>query len=153
MPRCCSVSTLSRYGIMFRRLLTRETGAAPWRELVRVYRRLEARGEIRGGRFVSGAAGEQFALPEAVTQLRELRRHPRSGHVCVICTADPLNLSGIVTAGERIRAAGSNQMAYRDGTPIAVMERGSLRALVPLGRDEEADLWRVLSRRRVSRVA
>jgi ATP-dependent Lhr-like helicase len=144
---------LSRYGIMFRRLLTRETGAAPWRELVRVYRRLEARGEIRGGRFVSGAAGEQFALPEAVTQLRELRRHPRSGHVCVICTADPLNLSGIVTAGERIRAAGSNQMAYRDGTPIAVMERGSLRALVPLGRDEEADLWRVLSRRRVSRVA
>jgi ATP-dependent Lhr-like helicase len=144
---------LGRYGIVFRRLLARETGAAPWRDLARVYRRLEARGEVRGGRFVSGMAGEQFALPEAVTQLRELRRTARSGHVCTICTADPLNLSGIVTAGERIRAAGSNQMAYRDGTPIAVMERGSLRALVPLERHEEADLWRALSRRRVRRVA
>ena len=72
---------LRRYGVVFRRLLTREANAAPWRELTRVYRRLEARGEIRGGRFVSGMSGEQFALPEAVERLREVRRMPPDGRL------------------------------------------------------------------------
>jgi ATP-dependent Lhr-like helicase len=144
---------LARYGIVFRRMLTRETNAAPWRDLARVYRRLEARGEIRGGRFVSGMSGEQFALPDAVTQLRDVRRRPRQGRVCIICTADPLNLSGIVTTGERIRAAGSNRIAYRDGIPVALIERGSLRALVPLDHAEATELSHALNPRRAIRVA
>jgi ATP-dependent Lhr-like helicase len=138
---------LRRYGIVVRCLLVREPNAAPWRELARVYRRLEARGEIRGGRFVSGLTGEQFALPDAIPALREIRRNAQDayGQLTVICTADPLNLAGIVTAGERVRAAGRNRMAYRDGIPIAVVERGILRALVPLDADETASVARLVS--------
>ena len=120
---------LRRYGVVFRRLLARETIAAPWRELARIYRRLEARGEIRGGRFVSGMSGEQFALPRAVERLREVRRTPASGALLVIGTADPLNLAGIVTAGDRIRAAGRNRLVYRDGVPLAVREGDFVREL------------------------
>jgi ATP-dependent Lhr-like helicase len=120
---------LRRYGVVFRRMLTRETGAATWRELAMVYRRLEARGEIRGGRFVSGMSGEQFALPEAVQQLREVRRSRSDGSVIVISAADPLNLAGIITAGERIRVVGRNRVAYRDGVPVAVREGDSVRSL------------------------
>jgi ATP-dependent helicase Lhr and Lhr-like helicase len=123
---------LRRYGVVFRRLLTREPNAAPWRELTRVYRRLEARGEIRGGRFVSGMAGEQFALPDAVPVLREVRRTPPAGAFIAISTADPLNLAGIVTAGVRLRAAGRNRVVYRDGVPVATLENQLFRALVPL---------------------
>ncbi|HEY0871995.1 MAG TPA: DEAD/DEAH box helicase, partial [Vicinamibacterales bacterium] len=113
---------LRRYGVVFRRLLTRETNAAPWRELARVYRTLEARGEIRGGRFVTGMSGEQFALPEAVERLREVRRLHTAGELITISAADPLNLTGIVTPGERIRTAGRNRIVYRDGVPLAVRE-------------------------------
>src|SRR5437763_13002796 len=95
---------LRRYGVVFRRLLARETIATPWRDLVRVYRRLEARGEIRGGRFVSGMSGEQFALPEAVERMREVRRGAHDGLYVTISAADPLNLTGVVTTGERVRA-------------------------------------------------
>jgi ATP-dependent Lhr-like helicase len=108
---------LRRYGVVFRRVLTRESNAAPWRDLARVLRRLEMRGEIRGGRFVSGMSGEQFALPDAVERLRETRRTPADGRLIVISAADPLNLAGIVTAGERIRAVASVRVAYRDGVP------------------------------------
>src|SRR5205823_10310775 len=110
---------LRRYGIVFRRLLTRETGLAPWRELARVYRRLEARGEIRGGRFVTGMSGEQFALPDAIERLREVRRSPRDGRCLVVSAADPLNLAGIVTSGERVRAVAASRLVYRDGVPLA----------------------------------
>ncbi len=89
-------------------MLTREANAAPWRELARVYRRLEARGEIRGGRFVSGMSGEQFALGDAIVRLREVRRTPPDGRCLVISAADPLNLAGIVTAGERVRAVAAH---------------------------------------------
>src|SRR5207245_2264228 len=105
---------LRRYGVVFRRLLAREANAAPWRELVRVYRRLEARGEIRGGRFVSGMSGEQFALADAVERLREIRRTPADNRVIVISAADPLNLAGIITAGERVRAIAGNRVAYQN---------------------------------------
>jgi ATP-dependent Lhr-like helicase len=118
---------LKRYGVIFRRLLTREPNAAPWRELARVYRRLEARGEIRGGRFVTGMSGEQFALPEAVTQLREIRRTPADGRLTVISACDPLNLIGILTSTDRIRAIAGTRIAYRDGIPVAVMEGDFLR--------------------------
>ncbi len=100
---------LRRYGVVFRRLLSRETNAATWRELARVYRRLEARGEIRSGRFVAGMSGEQFALPDAVERLREVRRIQPDGGLITISAADPLNLTGVVTSGERIRTAGRNR--------------------------------------------
>ena len=113
---------LRRYGVVFRRVLVREANAAPWRELARVYRRLEARGEIRGGRFVSGMSGEQFALADAVERLREIRRTPTDDQVLVISGADPLNLAGIVTAGERVRAVAGTKVAYRNGVPIPFPE-------------------------------
>ena len=113
---------LRRYGVLFRRLLAREVLAAPWREVARICRRLEARGEIRGGRFVSGMTGEQFALPRAVERLREVRRTPASGRPITISAADPLNLAGIVTAGERVRAAGRTQVVYQDGVPVDVRD-------------------------------
>ncbi|PYQ30922.1 MAG: ATP-dependent DNA helicase, partial [Acidobacteria bacterium] len=102
---------LRRYGIVFRRMLTRESNAAPWRELARIYRRLEARGEIRGGRFVNGMSGEQFALPEAVERLREIRRTERDGKLIIINAADPLNLAGILTPDDRVRAIPANRIA------------------------------------------
>jgi ATP-dependent Lhr-like helicase len=121
---------LKRYGVVFRRLLAREANVAPWRELTRVYRRLEARGEIRGGRFVSGVSGEQFALGEAIGRLREIRRTPPDCRCLVISAADPLNLAGIVTAGERVRAVTGSRIAYRDGVPLAVMEGDYVRPLI-----------------------
>src|SRR5205814_5720062 len=101
---------LRRYGVVFRRMLTREPAAAPWRELTRVYRRLEARGEIRGGRFVNGMSGEQFALPEAVERLREVRRNGRDGRLTTISAVDPLNLTGVLTTDDRVRAVASTRM-------------------------------------------
>ena len=140
---------LRRYGVIFRRLLARETNAVPWRELTRVYRRLEARGEIRGGRFVSGMAGEQFALPEAVQRLREVRRARPDGRLVTVSTADPLNLAGIVTPGERVRATRRNRMVYRDGVPLAVVEGDVVRELGPIDPAIAKEVSRALSRPRL----
>ena len=120
---------LRRYGVLFRRLLAREAVDVPWRELSRVCRRLEARGEIRGGRFVSGMSGEQFALPDAVERLREVRRSAHDDRLIAISAADPLNLTGIITSGDRIRTAASNRIVYRNGVPLAAMEGDMLRTL------------------------
>jgi ATP-dependent Lhr-like helicase len=139
---------LRRYGVICRRLAVREMHAAPWRELVRVYRRLEARGEIRGGRF-AGLPGEQFALPRAVERLREVRRTPPDGRVLCISAADPLNLAGIVTAGERVRARARTRIAYRDGVPVAVREGDVVRQLVPVEPEDAARVSRALSRSRL----
>jgi len=108
---------LRRYGIMCRRLMAREPYAVPWRELLQVYRRLEARGDVRGGRFVSGLQGEQFALPEAVELARQVRRTKPSGEPMVISAVDPLNLCGIITPGEKVPAVASTQVTFRDGIP------------------------------------
>jgi ATP-dependent Lhr-like helicase len=139
---------LRRYGVVFRRLLVRETNPAPWRELARIYRRLEARGEIRGGRFVSGMSGEQFALPYAIDRLREVRRQRPHGGLIAISTADPLNLVGIITAGDRIRASRRNRLVYRDGVPLAVLEADSVRELSPIDPSIAADVSRALQRPR-----
>ncbi len=139
---------LKRYGIVCRRLLLRETNAVSWRELTRVYRRMEARGEIRGGRFVAGFSGEQFALPDAVDRMREVRRTAPQAQLVVIGTADPLNLAGIVTPGERIRAAGRNRLVYRDGQPIAAFEGGQVRELVHLDSATSAQVAFALKARR-----
>jgi ATP-dependent Lhr-like helicase len=125
-------SLLRRYGVVSRRLLAREVNATLWRVLVRAYRRLEWRGEIRGGRFVNGMSGEQFAMPEAITELREVRRTPPDRALVVISAADPLNLTGIVTPGERVRAVASNRLVYRDGVALAAMEGDYIRPLAEI---------------------
>jgi ATP-dependent Lhr-like helicase len=140
---------LRRYGVVFRRLVARETSARPWRELTRIYRRLEARGEIRSGRFVSGMAGEQFALPRAVELLREVRRTPHDRGIITISAADPLNLSGIIP-GDRIRAATRNRLAYRNGVPVAVREGEFIRELVPLSLEDAAEVRRALTPKRAA---
>ncbi len=118
---------LRRYGVVFRALLARESGAPPWRDLVHCYRRLEARGEIRGGRFVDGFSGEQYALSEALAPLRAARRAGERGELVSISAADPLNLTGIVTPGERVPAQIANRVLYRDGVPIAIYAGGEVR--------------------------
>jgi len=135
---------IRRYGIIFRRLLMREN-AAPWRELARIYRRLEARGEIRGGRFVTGVSGEQFALPEAVETMREIRRTQPDGKVIVISAADPLNLIGILTSGDRVRAIPQTRIAYRDGLAISYMEGDFLRPIA----ESDPEVAAALAERRV----
>jgi ATP-dependent Lhr-like helicase len=93
---------LIRWGVLLRDLLVRETLAAPWRDLLPVLRRMEARGEIRGGRFVSGFTGEQFARPEALDLLRSIRRDADGGALVIPSNADPLNLAGIILPGPRV---------------------------------------------------
>ncbi|SDK09207.1 ATP-dependent helicase Lhr and Lhr-like helicase [Pseudomonas indica] len=116
---------LRRYGVVFWRLLEREADwLPPWRDLLRVYHRLEARGEIRGGRFVSGLAGEQFALPEAVGLLRDVRKRPADGSLVCVSAADPLNLVGSLIPGTKVPAVAGNRVLYRDGVPAAAIVSG-----------------------------
>jgi ATP-dependent Lhr-like helicase len=124
---------LLRYGVVFWRLLAREASwLPPWRDLLRVYRRLEARGEIRGGRFVAGFSGEQYALPEAVGLLRETRRQPCNEEWISLSGADPLNLAGILTPGPRLASLTGNRVIYRDGLPIAVLSGRQVEFFVAL---------------------
>jgi ATP-dependent Lhr-like helicase len=106
---------LNRYGVVFRELLARESILPPWRELLITFRRLEDRGEIRGGRFVSHFIGEQFGLPVAVESLRALRKAGPSGQVVTISAADPLNLAGVILPGERIPSLSGKLLRFRDG--------------------------------------
>jgi ATP-dependent Lhr-like helicase len=108
---------IKRYGIVFRDVLTREPRAPAWRDLLRVYRRLEMRGELRGGRLVAGFVGEQFAAPDAVESMRALRREPTRGEIVRLSACDPLNLVGIITPGPRVPATLANQVIFRDGVP------------------------------------
>jgi ATP-dependent Lhr-like helicase len=124
---------LLRYGVVFWRLLEREADwLPPWRDLLRVYRRLEARGELRGGRFVAGFSGEQFALPDAVGLLREIRRNPGSDAWVSLSGADPLNLVGILTPGPKLAALTGNRVLYRNGLPVALLSGGEAQFLETL---------------------
>ena len=120
---------LRRYGVVFRRLCERESFPITWYQLGRIYRRLEARGEIRGGYFVGGVSGEQFALPEAIGLLRSVRKASLDGDLITLSAADPLNLQGILTPGARIAAFTANRILFRDGLPIAALESGEVRKL------------------------
>ena len=121
---------LRRYGVVFWRMLQREAGwLPPWRELLRVLRRLEARGEIRGGRFVASVSGEQFALPEAVQMLRDTRRAPLTDEWVAVSGADPLNLVGILLPGGKIPALTGNRILYRDGAAVGALVGGELQWL------------------------
>ena len=137
--------------MVFRRLLEREAVLPPWRDLLRVYWRLEARGEIRGGRFVGGFSGEQFALPEAVSALRAARRDGAAGELVSISASDPLNLVGIVTPGQAVPAIRRNRILFRDGAPIAVSEAGGRGEtfLVEVTPREALELRAALLQRRV----
>ena len=120
---------LRRYGVVFRRLLERESFPVTWYELGRIYRRWEARGEIRGGYFVGGIGGEQFALPEAIGLLRSIRKRSPNGDLIALSAADPLNLQGVLTPGARIAALTGNRILFFDGLPIAALEAGDIRKL------------------------
>jgi ATP-dependent Lhr-like helicase len=115
---------LARWGVVFRRLLERESDCPPWRELLPVLRQMEARGDVRGGRFVANFGGEQFALPEAVSLLRKLRNAPPTRELLTISASDPLNLVGIVAPGARVPAQPSTRILLCDGTPVAFLIAG-----------------------------
>jgi ATP-dependent helicase Lhr and Lhr-like helicase len=135
---------LRRYGILCRELLVREPSAPPWRDLLGFLRRSEARGEIRGGRFIAGLNGEQFALAEAVDALRSVRRKETHGQYVRVSACDPLNLAGILTPGPRIPAVIGNRIVYCDGVPAAAFENGQVRILSPGDASERRQLERLL---------
>jgi ATP-dependent Lhr-like helicase len=132
---------------VFWRLIEREADwLPPWRDLLRVYRRLEGRGEIRGGRFVAGFAGEQFALPDAVAALRATRRKPLSGAWVSLSAADPLNLVGTLTPGPKLAALSGNRLLYRDGIPVATLAAGEVQLLEEMGPAAEWEARKALLR-------
>jgi ATP-dependent Lhr-like helicase len=138
---------LRRYGVMFRRLLERESLQASWYELGRIYRRMEARGEIRGGYFVSGVSGEQFALPEAIGSLRSLRKtgaEGGDGEWISISAADPLNLAGILAPGPRITAIAGNRLLLHHGVPFAALQAGQILLLAPDAGEPASGIERAL---------
>ncbi|WP_233805392.1 DEAD/DEAH box helicase [Paraburkholderia sp. HP33-1] len=120
-----AMTLLRRYGVVFWRVLEREAEwLPPWRDLLRVLQRLEARGVIRGGRFVNGLAGEQFALPEAIPLLREVRRQPDDGAFICVAATDPLNLVGTLLVGDKVPAVAGNRVLYRNGVVAATLVAG-----------------------------
>jgi ATP-dependent Lhr-like helicase len=134
-----AMTLLRRYGVVFWRLLEREAEwLPPWRDLLRVFQRLEARGQVRGGRFVNGLAGEQFALPEAIPLLREVRRHAHDDAWICIAATDPLNLAGTLLTGDRIPAVAGNRLLFRDGILVAALVAGKFIFLPALGADAAA---------------
>jgi ATP-dependent Lhr-like helicase len=141
---------LRRWGVIFWRLLAREAAwLPPWRDIVMCCRRLEARGEIRGGRFVAGFSGEQYATPESIAPLREARRRPHTGQLVSLSGADPLNLLGIVTPGARLPSLAGNRILYRDGLPIATFAAGEVQFLEKLEPQEEWEARKAVLRRHV----
>ncbi len=134
---------LQRYGVVFRKVLERETNLPPWRDLLYEFRRMEARDEIHGGRFVSGMSGEQFALPAVVNALRQLRLRPHNQQLIIISAVDPLNLTGILTPSARIAAKASTRIIYRDGIAVAISEHTQL---TPLQTLSDAELWEARNR-------
>jgi ATP-dependent Lhr-like helicase len=141
---------LRRWGVIFWKLLARESDwLAPWRDILMCCRRLEARGEIRGGRFVAGFSGEQYATPEAVGLLRDVRRKPHCQQYVALSAADPLNLLGIITPGARLPALSGNRLLYRDGLPIAAYAAGEVSFLERLDAKEEWAAKTAILRRHV----
>lgn len=138
---------LRRYGVLCRELLAREISAAPWREMLGILRRMEAQGQIRGGRFVAGLVGEQFALPEAVEALRAVRKAEADGGWLKISACDPLNLVGILTPGARVPAVPGNYVIYRGGSPVAAIEGNECRLMARVEAGERPILEKLLDER------
>jgi ATP-dependent helicase Lhr and Lhr-like helicase len=137
---------LRRWGVLFRKLLEREEGLPPWRELYYVLRRLEARGEVRGGRFVSGFSGEQFALPEAAALLRKIAKSAGRERVA-ISAVDPLNLAGILTPGDKVPRLPGNRLLFEGGVPIATQCGGDIHYLQELEPPVQWEVKNLLIRR------
>ncbi|SDH92167.1 ATP-dependent helicase Lhr and Lhr-like helicase [Pseudomonas panipatensis] len=143
-----ALTLLRRYGVVCWRVLAREADwLPPWRELLRIYHRLEARGEIRGGRFVAGLTGEQFALPEAVGLLREVRKRDKDGEWLVLSAVDPLNLSGSLLPGNKVPALAGNRVLYRDGVASGALIAGKAELWVELAAEDAARARELLIRR------
>lgn len=141
---------LRRYGVLFRAMLDREASwLPPWRDLLRALRRMEARGEVRGGRFVAGLSGEQFALADAIAQLRAVRKRPKTGALVSISAADPLNLLGSVMPGPRVAATTRNRILFRDGVPVATQIGKHVSFLQSLAPEMEWNARNALLRRAV----
>jgi ATP-dependent helicase Lhr and Lhr-like helicase len=139
---------LRRWGVIFWKLLTREADwLPPWRDLLTCCRRLEARGEIRGGRFVAGFSGEQYATTEAVGLLRDVRRKAPSQQYVSLSAADPLNLMGILTPGPRLPSLAGNRLLYRDGAIVAIYVAGEIQFLENLAPPEQWEAHTALLRR------
>ncbi|HEX4585155.1 MAG TPA: hypothetical protein VH183_10015 [Burkholderiaceae bacterium] len=139
---------LRRWGVIFWKLLGREANwLPPWRDMLMCCRRLEARGEIRGGRFVAGFSGEQFATPEAVGLLRDVRRKAHTQQYVSLSAADPLNLIGIITPGARLASLAGNRLLYRDGLPIATYAAEEVQYLADLPEKEQWEAHTALLRR------
>jgi ATP-dependent Lhr-like helicase len=139
---------LRRYGVVFRKVLEREADwLPPWHALLRVFRRMEAQGKIRGGRFVAGMSGEQYALPDAVSAMRAVRKQEARGDLISLSAADPLNLTGIVTPGARVPALTNNRVLYRDGVPLAVHAGGQSDFLVEMEPGTEWEARQALLRK------
>ena len=137
---------LRRYGVICWRLLEREPAwLPPWRDLVRVCRRLEARGEIRGGRFIAGVSGEQFALPEAVASMRRVRREPHDGAFVVLAASDPANLLGTIVNGPKVPRVAGSRVLWRDGVPVATSIAGEVALLEALDAAEAQAARRALA--------
>ena len=130
---------LHRYGVVFRDLVARESSLPPWRDVVTALRRLEARGEIRGGRFVTGFVGEQFALPEALDLLRGVRHPAPAADVARVAATDPLNLVGVLAPGPRVPAIVGNAVLYVDGHAVASLEAGTVVRREPLPNGARVD--------------
>jgi ATP-dependent Lhr-like helicase len=138
---------------MFKDLLAREPGAPSWWELLQVYRRLEARGEIRGGRFISGVAGEQFSMSESIRQLRLLRDAEAKHELVLISAADPLNLVGILDDQPRVPCIASHRLVYLDGRCVGTMIAEDKWLSPTLGEELRAVVADVLQRGRCGEIA
>src|SRR5688572_28147520 len=142
---------LRRYGVVFRKVLEREADwLPPWHALLRVFRRLEAQGKIRGGRFVARMSGEQFALPEAVSSMRAVRKQETKGDFVSLSAADPLNLTGIITPGARVPALAKNRVLYRDGVPVATHSGGQSEFIVQMAPEMEWEARQALLRKNLA---
>ena len=138
---------LRRYGVVCWRLLDREAAwLPPWRELVRILQRLEARGEIRGGRFIAGLSGEQFALPEAVALLRQVRRRPHGGELLCVSASDPLNLAGTLLPGDKVPRIAGARLLLRDGVVVATLVAGEVTWVQALAAPERQPAMQLLLR-------
>ena len=139
---------LQRYGVLFRKVLERETDLPPWRELLYICRRMEARGEIRGGYFVEGCSGEQFARAEAIALLRKQKNETRELPPVVISATDPLNLIGSLLPGERIPAVHTNRILFKNGLPVAKQLNGVTTFLTNVDSASRWEIGNLLTRRR-----
>jgi ATP-dependent helicase Lhr and Lhr-like helicase len=146
-------SLLRRWGVILWKLVAVEAPwLPPWRDIVMCCRRLEARGEIRGGRFVAGFSGEQYATPEAVGLLRDTRRKAHDGQLIALSASDPLNLVGVLTPDGRVPALTGNRVLYQDGIPVAVYVAGEVRFLTQLEPKAQWDAQNAILRRHVPAV-